>query len=106
MSGRRKQRYQAAADSDRRKNPVPESKPGKLTPIGLFICHQQNVKAFVQLAPGESAEEQEIIDFCKEKLAGYKRPRNVEFRETLPTSLIGKVLRRVLRDEELEKIAE
>ena len=58
----------------------------------------------VQLAPGESAEEQEIIDFCKEKLAGYKRPRTVEFRETLPTSLIGKVLRRVLRDEELEKI--
>ena len=62
------------------------------------------VKAFVQLAPGESAEEQEIIDFCKEKLAGYKRPRTAEFRETLPTSLVGKVLRRVLRDEELEKI--
>ncbi len=66
----------------------------------------EKVKAFVQLAPGESAEEQEIIDFCKEKLTGYKRPRTVEFRETLPTSLIGKVLRRVLRDEELEKIAE
>ncbi|MGD8945867.1 MAG: long-chain fatty acid--CoA ligase, partial [Desulfobacterales bacterium] len=62
------------------------------------------VKAFVQLAPGEFAEEQEIIDFCKEKLAGYKRPHTVEFRESLPTSLIGKVLRRVLRDEELEKI--
>jgi long-chain acyl-CoA synthetase len=64
----------------------------------------EKVKAFVQLAPGEFAEEQEIIDFCKEKLAGYKRPRTVEFRESLPTSLIGKVLRRVLRDEELEKI--
>jgi hypothetical protein len=38
MSGRRNQRYQAAADSDRRKDPVPESKPGKLTPIGLFIA--------------------------------------------------------------------
>ena len=66
----------------------------------------EKVKAFVQLAPGESAEEQEIIDFCKEKLAGYKRPRSVEFREALPTSLIGKVLRRVLREEELEKIKE
>jgi long-chain acyl-CoA synthetase len=64
----------------------------------------EKVKAFVQLAPGETADEQEIIEFCKEKLAGYKRPRTVEFRETLPTSLIGKVLRRVLRDEELEKI--
>ena len=63
----------------------------------------EKVKAFVQLVPGESAEEQEIIDFCKNKLAGYKRPRSVEFRESLPTSLIGKVLRRVLRDEELEK---
>ena len=64
----------------------------------------EKVKAFVQLASGESAEEQEIIDFCKEKLTGYKRPRTVEFRETLPTSLVGKVLRRVLREEELEKI--
>jgi len=63
----------------------------------------EKVKAFVQLVPGESADEQEIIDFCKNKLAGYKRPRSVEFRESLPTSLIGKVLRRVLRDEELEK---
>ncbi len=61
------------------------------------------VKAFVQLAPGETATEAEIIDFCKERLAGYKRPRTVEFREALPTSVIGKVLRRVLRDEELAK---
>lgn len=57
------------------------------------------VKAFIQLAPGETATEEEIIDFCRERLAGYKRPRSVEFRETLPTSVIGKVLRRVLRDE-------
>jgi long-chain acyl-CoA synthetase len=63
----------------------------------------EKVKAFLQLVPGEVASEQEIIDFCKERLAGYKRPRTVEFRETLPTSLIGKVLRRVLRDEELQK---
>ncbi|MFH1984611.1 MAG: long-chain fatty acid--CoA ligase [Pseudomonadota bacterium] len=61
------------------------------------------VKAFVQLIPGETATEQEIIAFCKERLAGYKRPKSVEFRETLPTSVVGKVLRRVLRDEELKK---
>jgi len=63
----------------------------------------EKVKAFIQLAPGETATEEEIIDFCKERLAGYKRPRVVEFRDSLPTSVIGKVLRRVLRDEELKK---
>jgi long-chain acyl-CoA synthetase len=60
----------------------------------------ESVKAFVQLAPGETATEQEILDFCRDRLTGYKRPRAVEFRNELPTSLIGKVLRRVLRDEE------
>lgn len=73
--------------------------------IGVPDDHSgERVKAFIQLVPGESAEEQEILDFCKKKLTGYKRPRSVEFRESLPTSLIGKVLRRVLRDEELEKV--
>ncbi len=61
------------------------------------------VKAFVQLLPGMQATQEEILNFCKENLAGYKRPRSIEFREELPTSLIGKVLRRVLRQEELEK---
>ena len=61
------------------------------------------VKAFIQLLPGIVADEAEIKAWCKERLAGYKRPRYVEFRETLPTSVVGKVLRRVLRDEELQK---
>ncbi|MFH0994303.1 MAG: long-chain fatty acid--CoA ligase [Pseudomonadota bacterium] len=59
----------------------------------------ESVKAFVQLLPGETVTEAEIMEFCKDKLAGYKRPRSIEFRETLPTSPVGKVLRRVLRDE-------
>ncbi|MEJ2024324.1 MAG: long-chain fatty acid--CoA ligase, partial [Deltaproteobacteria bacterium] len=58
------------------------------------------VKAFVQLKPGEKATEREIVEFCRDKMAGYKRPRQVEFRDELPTSVVGKVLRRVLRDEE------
>jgi long-chain acyl-CoA synthetase len=62
------------------------------------------VKAFIQLAPGTEATEEEILDFCRENLAGYKRPRTVEFRSELPTSVIGKVLRRVLRDEALSKL--
>jgi long-chain acyl-CoA synthetase len=59
------------------------------------------VKAFVQLIDGETATEAEIMDFCKDRLAGYKRPRSIEFRESLPTSVVGKVLRRELRDEEM-----
>ncbi|MBW2469862.1 MAG: long-chain fatty acid--CoA ligase [Deltaproteobacteria bacterium] len=61
------------------------------------------VKAFIQLKPGETATEDEILQFSKEKMAGYKRPKQVEFRESLPVSNVGKVLRRVLRDEELKK---
>ncbi len=59
----------------------------------------ESVKAFIQLLPGETVTEAEIMEFCKDKLAGYKRPRSIEFRESLPTSPVGKVLRRVLRDE-------
>jgi long-chain acyl-CoA synthetase len=61
------------------------------------------VKAFIQLKPGETATEEEIFEFSKENMAGYKRPKRVEFRESLPVSNVGKVLRRVLRDEELKK---
>ena len=63
----------------------------------------ESVKAFIQLKPGETATEEEIFEFSKEKMAGYKRPRQVEFRESLPVSNVGKVLRRVLRDEEIKK---
>jgi len=61
------------------------------------------VKAFIQVKPGETATEEEIRAFCKENMAGYKRPRFIEFRQELPVSAVGKVLRRVLRDEELKK---
>ncbi|RME24980.1 MAG: long-chain fatty acid--CoA ligase, partial [Deltaproteobacteria bacterium] len=60
------------------------------------------VKAFVKLKAGEQATEQEILDFCRQRLAGYKRPRSVEFRSELPLSVVGKVLRRELRREYLE----
>jgi long-chain acyl-CoA synthetase len=63
----------------------------------------ETVKAFIQLKPGETATAEEIIEFSREKMAGYKRPKYIEFRENLPVSNVGKVLRRVLRDEELKK---
>ena len=61
------------------------------------------VKAFIQVKPGETVTEDEILAYCKKNMVGYKRPRQVEFREELPVSAVGKVLRRVLRDEELIK---
>ncbi|PZN07901.1 MAG: long-chain fatty acid--CoA ligase [Bacillota bacterium] len=63
------------------------------------------VKAFVVLRPGETATEDEIIAFCREHLARYKVPKVVEFRSELPKTLIGKVLRRALVEEEREKRA-
>lgn len=58
------------------------------------------VKAFIVLKDGETANQDEIIDYCRSKLARYKVPQSVEFRHSLPKSLIGKVLRRVLAEEE------
>ncbi|MBW1806337.1 MAG: long-chain fatty acid--CoA ligase [Deltaproteobacteria bacterium] len=61
------------------------------------------VKAFIKLKADVEATEDEILEFCSTKMAGYKRPREIEFRDELPISVVGKVLRRVLRDEELKK---
>ena len=63
----------------------------------------ETVKAFVVLKPGMEATEKEIIDFCREKLAAYKVPKLVEFRKELPKSAVGKILRKILRDEEIAK---
>jgi len=63
----------------------------------------ETVKAFVVLKPGQTATAEEMISFCKEKLTAYKVPKMVEFRESLPKSAVGKVLRKVLRAEEEEK---
>ena len=52
---------------------------------------------------GETLTEEEIIGFCREKLAAYKSPKTVEFRKELPKSAVGKILRKVLRDEEAAK---
>ncbi|MDR5682691.1 MAG: long-chain fatty acid--CoA ligase [Armatimonadota bacterium] len=61
------------------------------------------VKAFVVLKEGATATADEIIAFCRERLTGYKVPRVVEFREALPKTLIGKILRRALVEEELAR---
>ena len=58
------------------------------------------VKAFVVLRSGEQASADEIREFAKGRLAAYKVPRSVEFRDELPKTLIGKILRRALVEEE------
>jgi long-chain acyl-CoA synthetase len=68
----------------------------------------ESVKAYVVLREGETATEQEIIDFCKDPkqgLTGFRVPRSIEFRDSLPETLVGKILRRVLVEEEKQKAA-
>jgi long-chain acyl-CoA synthetase len=60
----------------------------------------ETVKAFVVLRPGESAAEEEIVEFCRLHLAAFKVPRKVDFRSELPKTMVGKYLRRVLVEEE------
>jgi long-chain acyl-CoA synthetase len=56
------------------------------------------VRAWVVLRPGHRATEQELRAFCRERLAPYKVPSRIEFRTELPKTMVGKVLRRALRD--------
>ena len=56
------------------------------------------VKAAVSLKPGMKAAEEEIIEHCKKHLAGYKKPKSVDFVEALPKSVYGKILRRALKE--------
>jgi long-chain acyl-CoA synthetase len=60
--------------------------------------HGEEVKAVVVLKVGAIATEQEIIDHCREHLAAYKYPRVIEFREELPKTATGKVLKRAMRE--------
>jgi long-chain acyl-CoA synthetase len=60
----------------------------------------ETVKAYVSLRPGEDVSEQELIAFCKERMAAYKYPRQIEFLDELPKTATGKILRRELRTQE------
>jgi long-chain acyl-CoA synthetase len=67
------------------------------------------VKAYIVLKEGESATEDEIRAYVKDPkqgLTGYRAPKLIEFRDSLPETMVGKVLRRVLVDEEKKKAAD
>ena len=72
--------------------------------VGIPDEHRgEAIKAFIVLNPGQKARDKEIIDYCKTNLALHQVPKKIEFREGLPKSAVGKILRRVLRDEEMHK---
>ena len=68
----------------------------------------QKVKAFVMLKPGVPADDntkQELLAYCRKHIAKYAMPYDIEFRDELPKTLVGKVAYRVLEDEEKAKLA-
>ncbi|MDW7729729.1 MAG: long-chain fatty acid--CoA ligase [Bacillota bacterium] len=64
----------------------------------------ETVKAFVVLQEGENIDPEEIIDYCRQSLAAYKLPTEVEFVDSLPKSGVGKILRRILKEKELSEV--
>ncbi|TYO93941.1 long-chain-fatty-acid--CoA ligase [Desulfallas thermosapovorans] len=81
--------------------------PKVLEAIVAGVPHEyrgETVKAFIVLKEGQTATEEEMIAFCKERLAPYKVPKMVEFKQELPKSAVGKLLRRILVDEEKKKL--
>ncbi|MCA3182992.1 MAG: long-chain-fatty-acid--CoA ligase, partial [Cupriavidus sp.] len=71
---------------------VPDEKSGEV------------VKAFV-VKRDPALTEEAIIAWCRERLTGYKVPKRVEFRDELPKTNVGKILRRALREKRAEKVA-
>ncbi len=65
----------------------------------------ETVKAYIVPKDGQQLTADEIIEFCRQHLAPYKVPRQIEFRTELPKTLVGKVLRRALVEEEKQKLA-
>ncbi|PTQ56365.1 MAG: Long-chain-fatty-acid--CoA ligase [Candidatus Carbobacillus altaicus] len=75
--------------------------PGILEAAVIGVPHPyrgETVKAFVVKKPGEALSEEEVIKFSRERLAAYKVPTEVEFLPELPKTMVGKVLRRALRN--------
>jgi len=80
--------------------------PKVLEATAIGIPHPkrgEQVKVFVVLNAGETATPEELIEYCKDKLAAYKLPTMIEFREELPKTNVGKILKKDLRAEELAK---
>ncbi|MGG6260944.1 long-chain-fatty-acid--CoA ligase FadD1 [Stutzerimonas stutzeri] len=83
------------------------SLPGVLQCAAIGVPDEKSgeaIKLFVVVKPGESLTKEQVMQHMHDNLTGYKRPKFVEFRDSLPTTNVGKILRRELRDEELRKL--
>jgi len=81
--------------------------PGVLQCAAIGIPDEKSgeaIKLFVVVKPGESLTKEQVMQHMHDNVTGYKRPKTVEFRDSLPTTNVGKILRRQLRDEELRKL--
>ena len=82
--------------------------PGVLQCAAIGVPDEKSgeaIKVFVVVRPGESLSKEQVMEHMRTNLTGYKVPRSVEFRDSLPTTNVGKILRRELRDQELKKLA-
>ena len=83
--------------------------PKVLEASAIGIPHQSRgeaVKVFIVLKEGETSDQDEMITYCQEKLAKYKWPTEIEFRDELPKTNVGKILKKDLRAEEMKKRGE
>ena len=88
------------ADADAAEPVVRYELRGSTAVIGIPDARLGEVgKAYVVTRPGRVLSEAEVLAFCRARLANYKVPRRVEFRDALPRNPSGKVLKRVLREE-------
>jgi long-chain acyl-CoA synthetase len=75
------------------------------TAIGIpHPSRGEQVKVFVVLNEGETATEEELLEYCKDKLATFKLPTMIEFRKELPKTNVGKILKKDLKAEEMAKL--
>ena len=77
--------------------------PAVLDAAAIGVPHAikgEEVKAFVVLKPGTSATVEQLVAHCRERLAPFKVPHQIDFRDSLPKTLIGKTLRRQLAQED------
>ncbi|MBD2840405.1 long-chain fatty acid--CoA ligase [Pseudomonas sp. JM0905a] len=81
--------------------------PGVLQCAAIGVPDEKSgeaIKMFVVAKPGVSLTKEQVMEHMRSNVTGYKVPRAIEFRDVLPTTNVGKILRRELRDEELKKL--
>ncbi|GLZ87471.1 hypothetical protein Pres01_35220 [Metapseudomonas resinovorans] len=81
--------------------------PGVLQCAAIGVPDEKSgeaIKMFVVAKPGVSLTKEQVMEHMRSNVTGYKVPRAIEFRDALPTTNVGKILRRELRDEELKKL--